>query len=251
MGIFWKEKTYRPEKEGYELFSTEYFLVLVVMMFIVAAAVIFFQRRDQKQKEKLCRILAWVPLGMEIVKFIVLFSQGCYTSNYYPIGFCSLVAYFYPVYAYTKSEKVKKAVRCIICMLMLPSGLATLLFPNWIGYYRLLSFFSLHSYIWHVIMVIYPIWTWQKDREKLYFRDMVRGNSFIVILIPVIVFINQSFGTNYWFLSEPTDNHPLSPVYRTAGKGGYFAAFVLIGAAISCLFGFLENMVYTRLQKKG
>ena len=139
MSNFWKEKTYRPENEGYGLFSTEYFLVLVGAMVIVVAAILLFGRMKQNQKEKLCRIFAWVPLGMEILKFIVLFSQDCYTSNYYPIGLCSLVAYLYPIYAYTNNDKVKKAVRCIICMGMFPAGLVTLLFPNWIGHYPLLS----------------------------------------------------------------------------------------------------------------
>ncbi|MBQ3664909.1 MAG: YwaF family protein [Lachnospiraceae bacterium] len=250
MSNFWKEKTYRPENEGYGLFSTEYFLVLAIAMIIVVAAILFFGKKRQNEKERLCRIFAWVPLGMEIVKFIVLFSQGCYTSNYYPIGFCSLVAYLYPIYAYTKNDNLKKAVRCIICMVMLPSGLVTLFFPNWIGHYRLLSYFSLHSYIWHMIMVIYPIWTWQKDRKKLYVRDMVRGDSVIILLIPVIVLINKYCGTNYWFLSEPTDNHPLASVYRTAGPGGYFAVFVIIGVTIACLFGLLQNVLFMKFLSK-
>ncbi|SEQ21530.1 Uncharacterized membrane protein YwaF [Lachnospiraceae bacterium RM5] len=250
MSIFWNEKKYRPENDGYGLFSTEYFLVLLGILVIAIVAVIIFGKKDKKSKEKIIKIFAWVPLVMEILKFIVLFSQGCYTSNYYPIGFCSLVAYLYPIYAYAKNEKIKRAMRCVICMVMLPSGFVTILFPNWIGHYRLLSYFSLHSYIWHVLMIIYPIWTWQKDREKLYFMDMVRGDSVIVILVPVIVLINKIFGTNYWFLSAPTDNHPFAPIYNTAGEVIYFAVFILAFALVACIFGILENILIMRLLKE-
>ena len=52
MRNFWKEKTYRPENEGYGLFSTEYFLVLVGAMVIVVAAILLFGRMKQNQKEK-------------------------------------------------------------------------------------------------------------------------------------------------------------------------------------------------------
>ena len=250
MGDFWKEKTCLPERAGYALFSAKYFLALALAVLVMAAAVAAFGRQDQKRKETLCRVFAWVPLGMEILKFIVLLSQGCCTPNYYPLGFCSLVIYVYPVYVLAKNDGVRRAARCILCMGTLPAGLAALLFPNWIGDYRFLSYFSLHSYIWHTLMLIYPLWTWQKDRETFRFRNIAQGYAAVLILVPFIILINRRFGTNYWFLSEPTANHPLAAVYHAVGAGAYFAVLVLIGMVIPALFGLLENALIPRLLPK-
>ncbi len=250
MGNFWKEKTHLPENTGYALFSAEYFLALALTVLVIVAAVIYFGRQNKKRQDALCRVFAWVPLGMELLKVIVLLPQGCYTPNYYPIGFCSLVIYLYPVYACTASEKVRRVARCIICMGMLPAGLAALLFPNWIGSYPFLSYFSLHSYLWHAVMLFYPMWTWQRDREKLQVQDIIYGYIAVMILVPFIFFINRRFGTNYWFLSEPTDNHPLAAVYRAVGAGAYFAVLVLLGMTIPCIFGLIQNALIPRLLSK-
>ena len=250
MGDFWKEKTYLPPEQGYALFTAKYFFVLALAVLVIAAAIAAFGRVDQKQKDRLCRVFAWVPLGMEILKFIVLLAQGCCTPNYYPIGFCSLVIYVYPVYACARNKDVREAARCIICMGMLPAALFALLFPNWIGHYRLLSYFSLHSYIWHVLMLIYPAWTWQKDREKLRGRNIAQGYAAVLILVPLIVWLNSRFGTNYWFLAAPTDNHPFAPVYHAVGAGAYFAVLLVIGVIIPYIFGLLENRLVPRLLEK-
>ena len=250
MGNFWKEKTYLPENAGYALFSAEYFWALALTVLVIAAAVFLFGRQDPKRRDRLCRVFAWVPLGMELLKFIVLFPQGCYSSNYYPIGFCSLVIYIYPVYVCAASVNIRKAARCIICMGMFPAGLAALLFPNWIGHYPFLSYFSFHSYIWHAIMLFYPIWTWQKDRERFRFRDVLHGYIAVMILVPFIFLINRKFGTNYWFLSAPTDKHPLAGVYHAVGAGAYFAVLVVIGMVIPCIFGLIQNALIPRLLSK-
>ncbi len=250
MGDFWKEKTYQPEHAGYAMFSAKYFLALALTLLVIGAAVAAFGRQDQKRKDRLCRAAAWVPLGMEILKFIVLLSQGCCTPNYYPLGFCSLVIYLYPIYACAGNADVRRAARCIICMGTFPAGLAALLFPNWIGDYRFLSYFSLHSYIWHAFMLIYPIWTWQRDRETFRMRNIVQGYAAVLILVPFIVLINKRFGTNYWFLSEPTANHPLAAVYHAVGAGGYFGVLVLVGMVIPAVFGLLENLLIPRLLPK-
>ena len=80
-----------------------------------------FARADSRRRARLCRIFAWVPLGMEALKFIVLLAQGRCAPNYYPIGFCSLVIYLYPVYAHAAHAAVRRTARCIICMGMLPA----------------------------------------------------------------------------------------------------------------------------------
>ena len=251
MGNFWKESAFQPENAGYALFSAEYFGALALTLLAAAAAIWLFARADSRRRARLCRIFAWVPLGMEVLKFIVLLAQGRCAPNYYPIGFCSLVIYLYPVYAHAAHAAVRRTARCIICMGMLPAGLAALLFPNWIGHYPFLSYFSLHSYVWHAIMLFYPFWTWQKDREKLHLRDIFCGYVSVLLLVPVIFLINSRFGTNYWFLARPTDNHPLAALYHAVGAGTYFAVLLLIGIAIPAVVGLLENAILPHLLKGG
>ena len=246
MREFFLEKTYLPANEGYAMFSIKYFAILLLMLLIGTASIIFFSRQEEKRKEKLCRVFALVPAGMEILKFIILFSQGVYTPNYYPIGFCSLVTYIFPVYAFAKNRTVRNVARGLICMAMLPSGLLALLFPNWIGHYRFLSYFSLHSYLWHLLMVVYPFWTWLKDRERLRTINLIQGAIVFSPLIPIIVVINRVFGTNYWFLVEPTDNHPFASLYQVGGGGVYFAVLVILGYAVAGIFITLQNYFIPR-----
>ena len=250
MGGFWNEKTYLPENAGYSLFSARYFLFLSLCLFIAALAVFLYGRTSEKRKNILLRIFAWIPLGMEILKTIVLLAQDCFTPNYYPIGFCSLVIYLYPLYICIPNGKVREVLRCIICAVMLPAGLVTLLFPNWIGQYPFLSYFSLHSYIWHTHMIVYPLWTWQKEREPLRFRYLAPGFASVLCLIPIIVLINSLAGTNYWFLSAPTDNHPLAPIHHALGTWGYFTILVLVGVAVSSLSAWIQNLFIPRCLKK-
>ena len=246
MGGFWGEKTYLPENAGYPIFSVRYFLFLGLALLVAALAVFLYGRANPKRKDMLLRVFCWVPLGMEILKTVVLLSQGCFTPNYYPIGFCSLVIYLFPLYVYVPAGRVKAVLRGIICAVMLPAGLVTLLFPNWIGQYPFLSYFSLHSYLWHTLMVVYPIWIWQKEREPLRLRDLAFAFGSILALIPFIVLINSLAGTNYWFLSAPTDNHPLAPIYHAIGAGGYFAILVLVGVAVASLSAWIQNLIIPR-----
>ena len=246
MGGFWSERTYLPEHAGYPVFSARYFLYLALFLLIAALAVFLYGRAGPKRKALLLRVFAWVPLGMEILKTAVLLAQGCYTPNYYPVGFCSLVIYLYPLYVCIPGGKVRNVLRCVICAAMLPAGLATLLFPNWIGHYPFLSYFSLHSYVWHTLMVVYPIWTWQKERVPLRIWDLWIAFVSVLMLVPVIVLINTFGGTNYWFLSAPTDNHPLAGIYHTVGAGGYFAMIMLVGVAVAALSAWLQDLILPR-----
>ena len=250
MENFWKEKKYLPADAGYKMFSGKYFLALFAMLIIMASVIYCFGRLNKKAKEKICRVFAVLPFVMEVIKFIVLFSQDCYTSNYYPIGLCSLIIYIYPVYAFTKNEKVRRAARVLICNVMLPGGIVALLFPNWIGHYPFFSYFSLHSYIWHTLMLVYPVLTWLKDRSKLKMPDIIRGDAVILVFLPVIIFINYKFGTNYWFLAAPTDNHPFAAVYKNAGAGVYFGIFVLVSFLAACLVAWLQNIIMPRFIKE-
>ena len=99
-------------------------------------------------------------------------------------------------------------------------------------------------------MLFYPFWTWQTERERFQPRDIVRGYIAVMILVPFIFLINRYFGTNYWFLAAPTDNHPFAAVYHTVGAAAYFAVLVLIGMTIPYLFGLLQNALIPKLLAK-
>ena len=249
MADFWKEKSYLTEKVGYSIFSFKYFAVLAVIAIIIAVAIIFFKTRNDKQKLILIRVVSMVPLGMEIMKFIVLVSQNMYVPKYYPLGFCSLVAYVFPIYAFAKNEKVRNTARCIICMSMFPAGIVTLIFPNWIGNYRIFAYMALHSDIWHMLMIIFPIWTWLKDREKMRMPEMILGAVIMIALVPFVVMLNKAWDVNYWFLATPSENHPLAAVYNSIGPIGYFAGCVLLALVVGWTFGILQNAIFRKYEK--
>jgi len=94
--------------------------------------------------------------GIELYKQLIFLNLYEGLANYhwygFPLQFCSIPIFLYPLTPFIKNEKIKEAIYSFISIFNLIGGLAVMILAT--GVYTLQVSISIHTMIWHGVMVV-------------------------------------------------------------------------------------------------
>ena len=110
--------------------------------------------------------------------------------------------------------------------LFFPGAVCGLVFADWTTLYPMWNFYNLHSYVWHGMLLFFPLFIMINDDMWPDIRKIGYPAAFLTAAAFIIYFIDKALDCNYLFINWPLENTPIWPIYE------YMGAFWRVGYAI-------------------
>lgn len=123
----------------------------------------------------------------------------------------------------------------IAFILIMPASFTALIFADWTVYYPVLNFMNIYSYIWHGLLILYPVVLWLTGEVSPSIRHIHYVLLFLCVVVPPIYAFDKHFGCNYFFVNWPVPGSPLSWLSSFMGNPGYLVGYALLTLAVILL----------------
>lgn len=235
--FFSKSGVYKPSG----IYNLNHLLIAVITLIGVTVAVKktrVAKKEDVKEIIKKITITVW---AFEIFKicFLLITGQGR-INRVVPLYYCSLLLYSGLLSSYGKGI-AKKAGDVFLATGCIVGGLTFIMFPTTsLPEYPLFHFISLHSFMYHGLMLYLGIIVNKTKYVDLKFDDIKCYASLIFIICMLAYTVNKLFGSNLMFISQDFPGMPISAVYN--GTGVFFTP-IMIGIQMVLPFLIVYGLV--------
>lgn len=202
--MFFKTKETIPPELGFNTFGPTHILWLLAGLIFCVGACAFYKKLDKKQQKAILQTLGTVIVLMELVKDIVLIITGQFTWEHLPFHLCgiNILLIGYDVF------QQKETIRSFLYYFCIPGAMLALLFPNW-TMLPFWNFFHLHSFIVHILLVLYPLLLVSTGQVQTEFKAALKGVGLLLAMAVPVYVLNLLLGTNFMFLMQPDSGNPL------------------------------------------
>lgn len=162
-------------------------------------------------------ILVWI---LEVLKTIYNFSigKGGEINKVVPLYYCSLLLYSGLLSSFGKGI-FKKIGDVFIATGGIVGGIVFLVLPTTsLPEYPVFHFISIHSFLFHGIMIYLGIVVNKYKYVELKFSDIKYYALLIGIVCVFAYIVNVNKGSNLMFISKDFPGTPLSRIYNSTGK---------------------------------
>ncbi|MCR4792374.1 MAG: YwaF family protein [Lachnospiraceae bacterium] len=232
MEYFWKQQDDIPYGTGYPLFGKEHLTSTLLTLSAVCLFILLFTRLDRRKRKQMLRAIPFIMIFLEIFKDLFLVTIHRFSVWYLPLHVCSIGIFVFLLRELIPNEKTKMILGEITVILIMPGSLAALIFPDWTVYYPVLNFINLHSYLWHGLLVLYPLLLLIDGEAKPTVKHIHYPILFLCLVVPGIYAFDKHFGTNYFFVNYPEKGTPLEWLAGFMGNPGYLAGYAILAIAV-------------------
>ena len=166
---------------GFSFYGTYHFACLFII-FIFGV----FLYKPWKNNKKFRKIIALLPISLEIIRLLAVLIDGHYDSSYLPFHLCLIGAQFMAVDAFYDSKIIKS---CLYYLFM-PAAILSLFTPGW-DQVNKYSYVAIISWIIHGINAFYPIYLVISKQYLPRLRDLIYPIIFILVTLPIIKVLNK------------------------------------------------------------
>ncbi len=259
MSLFWRYRKFLPAGTGYEYFSRPHVFMLGLILAVTVLAYAWSRGASERARWAVLRAMPIVMLAMEALKDGLLYVQGADMIGYLPLQLCSLGVVAMILAAYLPGERGRRFFGELTCTLNAPGAIAALLFPNWNHSYMLWSFFSIHSYSWHTMLLVFPVIylslpvMHEEDGSVVISpRHIWYPVLALLVVVPPVMWFDKKFDCNYMFLNWPSKGSPLVWMAEKMGNPGYLLGFAMLVFAVLAaiyLLIFLAKLAHNRFRQ--
>ena len=240
--FFSKPGVYKP----CGIFNTKHLILFIITTLIIAIAAKFTNIKKKENVRRVIRILTANVWILEIVRIVYLIAvgEGAQINRTVPLYYCSLLLYAGLLSSIGKGA-LKRAGDVFLATGSIIGGLVFLIFPTTsLPEYPMFHFISLHSFLFHGIMIYLGIIINKSKYIELSLADLKYYAGLVAIVCALACVVNLKFGSNLMFISQDFPGTLISNVYKDT-KG---PLFTLIMCSIQMTVPFL--MIYGILQLK-
>ncbi|WP_034452712.1 YwaF family protein [Butyrivibrio sp. AE2032] len=246
LDYFWKQQDDIPAGMGYPLFGTAHLLSVFITLILVVFLILAIHKLEEKKQKNFLKMLPVLMLGMEVFKDAFLVSVHRFGIGYLPLHICSIGIFVFLLREWLPWALAKDVFGEIAFIIIMPASIAALLFADWTVYYPVLNFMNIYSYIWHGLLVLYPILLKLRGDIQPSIRHIHYCLLFLLVVVPPIYVFDKHFGCNYFFVNWPIPGTPLSWMASFMGNPGYLLGYAGLTLAVILLMYFLihKNRIY-------
>ena len=147
-------------------------------------------------------------------------------NNYVPLYYCSLLLYAGLLSSFAKG-KLKRVGDVFLATGGIIGGIVFIIMPTTsLPTYPMLHFLSLHSFLYHGIMVYIGILINATHYISLELKDIIYFAELVGGICVVSLVVNRIFDSNLMFISKDFPGTPLTILYHLAGK--FFTPIMII-----------------------
>ncbi len=221
---FWDTGFTIPPGKGFSLFSFGHFAWLGACFLLCLFLGSCYRRWEKKKRRGCLRALAALLLADEFFKVFSTLATGRFRADFLPLHLCS-INIFVILADVWKPSAVLREILYAVC---LPGAFLALLFPGW-SYLPFWNALCIHSFTAHILLLLYPFLLLCGGFQPNLSR-FLKVLPFCLPVVGAMYLFNQSFGTNFMFLSTAGEGNPLSLFEAWLGNPGY-----LVGLPVLCV----------------
>ena len=241
MEYFWKQQDDIPAGMGYPLFGKMHIISTCVTLILVAFFVFVIQKQSKKARGMIMKLIPLFMVFLEVLKDLFLVSAGRFGVGYLPFHVCSIGIFVFLLREFLPWRKTKEIFGEISVVLIMPGALAALIFPDWTVFYPVLNFINLHSFLWHGLLVLYPLLL-LKNGTAPSVKHIYYVILFLCIVVPPIYLFDKHFGCNYFFVNWPEKDTPLDWLAGFMGNPGYLAGYAVMAVLVMLFVYFVLHL---------
>ena len=233
-------------------FSTGHLLLLVatcLAIFIAVKNTKITEKADIKKIIKKCTIVIWV---LEILKIIynISIGKGGEFNKIMPLYYCSLLLYAGLLSSFAKG-KLQRMGDVFLATGAIVGGVVFLIMPTTsLPEYPVFHFISVHSFLFHGIMIYLGIIVNKFNYIELNLIDIKYYSLLIGIICVCAYIVNEKYGSNLMFISRDFPGTPISKVYHITGK--FFTPLACISQMTMPFLGVYSIIeIKKKITKKG
>lgn len=226
---------------GFGLFTWKHFAMLAVCVALIAALCRYFLGRTARQQARILKITAVALLLGNLGRDVFLLIRGRMTIGYLPLHLCSFAIFVYLLHAFlpdVQQSRFRAALGEIGFTLLMPGTIWALILPDWSAY-PILNFMSLHSFLWHSVLVAYPLMLLLSGRIHPSICHIWYPIAYLCVVVPPTWAFDIRMNVNYLYVNWPLPGTPLEWFYQTLGKYWRFGYAGLVLACILAVYGII------------
>ncbi len=235
MEYFWCQQEDIPSGMGYPLFGKEHIISSAVTLVVALSLSVLFFKATDKTRHRVLRGIPVLMILLELWKDLVLVSADRFGVGYLPLHICSIGIFVFLLREFLPSDKAKAFFGEISVILIMPGALAALAFPDWTVLYPVLNFYNLHSFLWHGLLVLYPVLLLLCGEVHPSVKHLWYEILFLCVVVPPIYAFDRHFHCNYFFVNWPEPGTPLEWLAGFLGNPGYLVGYALLAIAVMLL----------------
>ncbi len=225
-------------------------IALAVIIVITVLCAWLLHRKSKEVKSKPLKIIAWILIILEIIKFVNSVVTG-FDTWVIPLHYCSMFVFFFPL-AQICGEKQGKVIKPVAFITALTMTVLFYFSPGMVisdsasGVFS--SFSSFHTFTFHHLVILYVFLSIALNNYKPQKKDflkllMVMGIYFIIAM-PIAHFLN----TNYCnFLSSNIDF--IEVIRVNAGQFVYSLVMLVIIVGGTAFMAYLYYLLYSLIKR--
>lgn len=220
-----KEGEYKP----CGMYTLGHFILLIISVLGIHFAL---KKTIHKNKNEILKIIKYCTIAMWIYEFVMIafktINYGFENVNQYlPLYYCSMLLYAGLLSGFTKG-KLKKIGDIFLATGGIVGGIAYLAVPvTSIKSYPMFHLVSMHSFIFHSIMVYLGILINITNYVEIKFKDIKEYAILVGILCLIALVVNNIFDGNLMFISKTFTGTVIDVIYRATGR--FFTPVMIIG----------------------
>lgn len=236
---------------GFRLFGAGHIMWLTA---ILAAAILVSRKYGgltEAKKSRLRKQMALYLLFSEIAKDTMIVAVGADIMGYLPLHLCSFAIAGLIADAFLPNQKITGQ---LITYAFAPGATAALLFSNWTELPVFLNAISIHSFIFHAVIVVYFVMRFTSGEIEIEYVGVWKSLLMLALVsVPVLVF-DIITDTNYLFLYKGQDGSPLEFIWDIMGDrfglAGFLFGYVLLAVAVLNICFVIFSSISRRLKQR-
>ena len=208
------------------IFTVQHFILMIITLVgIVIALKNTVNKKEVRKIIKKCTILIWI-LEFIVIVFKIAINAMSNLNEYIPLYYCSLLLYCGIFSSFAKG-KIKRVGDVFLATGGVIGGIIFILFPSTsLPTYPVLHLVSIHSFIFHGIMVYLGLLINLTNYIELEKKDILYYSTLVGIICSIAYIINQRFGSNLMFISKNFPGTFIDFIYNLMGR--YFTIFMIL-----------------------
>ena len=214
-------------------------MTLAVCAALIVLLVLLFKALPEGGRHRVLKAVPWIMIGLECFKDLFLIRAGHFSVGYLPLHLCSLGVFVFLLSSLSKTARWKGIFGEIAVTLILPGSIAALLFPDWAHLYPVFNFMNLYGYLWHSLLVLYPLLCIAQKHVDLSIRHIHYDLIFLICVAPPVYVFDRIFNCNYMFVNWPPSGTPLEIIASITGNQLYLAGYAVFSVGVILLIYFV------------
>ena len=208
------------EYEPCGIFTTKHFILIILTITAISLALRKTVNKSKVEVKKIIRNLTIFIWILEFVRigFNLYIGNASNVNEYLPLYYCSLLLYAGLMSSFGKG-KIKRMGDVFLATGGIIGGIVFIIMPTTsLPTYPMLHFLSLHSFLYHGIMVYIGLLINTTHYINLELKDIIYFAELVGGICALSLLVNNIFDSNLMFISKDFPGTPITILYHIAGK---------------------------------